>query len=220
MDGMAHGGGGRHDGDAGASGGPAGGGYTIVDLAAGGGDATEQAARLLVEGFREHWPDAWPDIAAAREEVAEALADGGRIARIAVAGGTVLGWVGGMPMYDGRVWELHPLVVHVDHRGRGIGRALVADLEARVRERGGLTVYLGTDDEAGMTSLAGVDLYPAVWDHLRGIQNLRRHPFTFYQKMGYTIVGVVPDANGFGKPDIMMAKRVGGAAAGEDGPSR
>jgi hypothetical protein len=26
--------------------------------------------------------------------------------------------------------------------------------------------------------------------------------------MGYTIVGVIPDANGLGKPDILMAKRI------------
>ena len=26
---------------------------------------------------------------------------------------------------------------------------------------------------------------------------------------GYALVGVIPDANGLGKPDIMMAKRVG-----------
>ncbi len=30
----------------------------------------------------------------------------------------------------------------------------------------------------------------------------------FYQKVGYTVVGVVPDANGLGKPDILMAKRI------------
>jgi len=33
-------------------------------------------------------------------------------------------------------------------------------------------------------------------------------PFEFYQKCGFVIVGVVPDANGLGKPDILMAKRV------------
>lgn len=34
-------------------------------------------------------------------------------------------------------------------------------------------------------------------------------PYEFYQKLGYAIIGVVPDANGLGKPDILMAKRVG-----------
>ncbi len=29
-----------------------------------------------------------------------------------------------------------------------------------------------------------------------------------YQKRGFVIVGVVPDANGLGKPDILMAKRI------------
>jgi hypothetical protein len=40
------------------------------------------------------------------------------------------------------------------------------------------------------------------------IQNLGHHPFEFYRKVGFTIVGLLPDANGFGKPDIFMAKRI------------
>jgi aminoglycoside 6'-N-acetyltransferase I len=67
---------------------------------------------------------------------------------------------------------------------------------------------LGTDDEQGGTTLAGISLFPNVLEQLAHIQNLHRHPYEFYQKLGYVIVGVVPDANGPGKPDILMAKSV------------
>jgi len=174
-------------------------------------DATQQireAAELLVEGFREHGEVPWPDINAALEEVRECISPD-RIARIALdADGTVLGWIGGNPHYGGRAWELHPLVVRPDCQCQGIGSALVADLEARVRERGGITLFLGTDDEDDQTTVAGVNLYPNVLEHLARIRNLNRHPYEFYQKQGFVIVGIIPDANGPGKPDILMAKRL------------
>jgi aminoglycoside 6'-N-acetyltransferase I len=166
-----------------------------------------QAAEVLVAGFRGHWPSAWPDLEAARAEVILAL-EPGKVCRVARDDdGSVLGWVGGYLSYA-RVWELHPLVVHPEAQGRGVGRALVADFEAQVRARGGLTILLGSDDETDMTTLSGVDLYTDTWRHIAGIRNLRGHPYEFYQKCGFTIVGVVPDANGPGKPDILLAKRV------------
>jgi aminoglycoside 6'-N-acetyltransferase I len=180
----------------------------IVDLSSVNEASIQQAAALLVEGFKDDWPEAWPDMEAALNEVRESLAEG-RISRVALdADSQVLGWIGGVPHYDGNVWELHPLVVHSDYRGQGIGRALVVDLERQVRARRGLTLWVGTDDESGMTSLAGVDLYPNVLKHLAKIQNLKGHPYEFYQKLGFAIVGVMPDANGWGKPDIYLAKRV------------
>ncbi len=175
-----------------------------------------QVATLLVEGFRENWPDAWPDMDSALQEVRESLG-AERISRVALGeGGEVLGWIGGIRQYGGCVWELHPLVVKENFRGRGIGReaqlsrreSLVADLEEQVRERGGLTLWVGTDDENNQTTLAGVNLYPNVWEHIAKIRNLRRHPYEFYQKCGFVIVGVMPDANGAGKPDIYLAKSV------------
>jgi aminoglycoside 6'-N-acetyltransferase I len=111
-------------------------------------------------------------------------------------------------MYQGRVWELHPMIVRRECRDQGVGRALVNDFEEQVRSRGGSTIYLGTDDENDRTSLGGVDLYLDPLGAAARIQNLRRHPFEFYRKVGFVIVGVLPDANGFGKPDIFMAKRV------------
>jgi aminoglycoside 6'-N-acetyltransferase I len=180
----------------------------IVDLRSDHEVAIRQVAALLVEGFATNWPEAWPNLESALEEVRESFA-AGRISRIALdEDGTVLGWIGGISHYRGHVWELHPLVVRVSQQGKGIGRALVADLEERVRERGGLTITLGTDDVTGHTTLAGIDLFPNVWEHVTQIKNLKRHPYEFYQKQGYIIVGVMPDANGLGKPDILMAKSV------------
>lgn len=171
-------------------------------------DLSQQAAQLLVDAFREHWPDAWPTLEEGMEEVQEML-ERGRICRIAVdEQGILLGIIGGIPGYDGNVWELHPLAVQPSQQGQGVGRALVEDLEEQVRLKGGLTITLGSDDENGMTSLSDVDLYENLWEKIRDIRNYKNHPFEFYQKMGYVITGVVPDANGRGKPDILMGKRI------------
>lgn len=183
--------------------------FTITNINTEDPDVLEQCAALLVQGFREHWPEAWPDIESARTAVQEAM-DDERIARVAVnKNGQVLGWIGGIPDYDGHVWELHPLVVKPDLQQQGIGRALVRDFENQVRLAGGLTITLGSDDEDGMTSLANVDLYENLGKKIQTIQNYKGHPYEFYQKLGYVITGVVPDANGRGKPDILMSKRVG-----------
>ncbi|MBZ0278249.1 MAG: GNAT family N-acetyltransferase, partial [Anaerolineae bacterium] len=174
------------------------GGIRIMDLRPGDEQAVQGAAGLLVSAFREHWPDAWPTIEEALAEVREMTAED-RICRVALdERGEVVGWVGGIPEYDGKVWELHPMAVRPDRQGQGIGRRLVADFEAQVAKRGGLTIQLGTDDVDNMTSLSGVDLYTNLSDQIANIRNLRRHPYAFYQKLGYTIIGVMPDANGPG----------------------
>lgn len=186
----------------------------IEDLDAADDALVEATARVLFEAFRP--VTAWlPDIEAARAEVRESF-EPGRLSLVARdEAGTILGWVGGLHEYA-RVWELHPLAVAPTQQRRGVGRALVAALEGRVAERGGLTLRLGTDDEIvpgtgeGRTSLFGVDIYKGEpLKHLSVIRNLRGHPYEFYLACGFAIVGVVPDANGPGAPDILMAKRVG-----------
>ena len=168
----------------------------------------QQAAQLLVEAFHEHWPDAWSTFEEGLKEVHEML-ESERICRVAVdEKGDLLGIIGGIPGYDGLVWELHPLAVQPSMQGQRIGRALVQDLEEQVHLKGALTITLGSDDEDSMTSLSNVDLYKNLWEKIRDIRNLKKHPFEFYQKIGYVITGVVPDANGIGKPDILMAKRL------------
>jgi aminoglycoside 6'-N-acetyltransferase I len=167
-----------------------------------------QVAELLLDGFKDTGSVDWPTLESALDEVRQSL-DEDRISRTAIdESGNVLGWIGGIKEYGGHVWELHPLVVRRDCRGKGIGRALVEDFEKQVKLRGGITILLGADDENNRTSLGGIDLYPDVLNHISQIKNPGGHPFEFYQKLGFVITGVVPDANGFGKPDILMTKRV------------
>lgn len=180
--------------------------FTISDLKPPMADEIAQAAALLQRVFAPQ--GSWVTLAEAEQEVAEMLTPE-RILRVALAEGQVIGWIGGIPGYDGNVWELHPLLVAPEWQGQGVGTALIRDFEALVLAKGGLTIQLGSDDVTDATSLSGVDLYVDTWEKVRNIRNLKRHPFEFYEKQGYTIIGVVPDANGRGRPDITMGKRIG-----------
>ena len=181
----------------------------LVDLTLDSPDVLEQTAVLLRDSFRGRTRD-WQDLDSARQEVSASLGPD-RVSRVALDdSGRVLGWVGGISMYDGCVWELHPLVVAESHRRRGIGTALIHDLEHLVAARGALTLWLGSDDEHDETSAGGVDLYADVPGAIRDFRSLRgEHPAEFYRRLGFRVTGVMPDANGRGKPDIFFAKRVG-----------
>jgi aminoglycoside 6'-N-acetyltransferase I len=171
-------------------------------------DFIRQEAILLVEGFKNISSNSWPDLEAGLKEVETSLQDGRINLAVIDDSGLVLGWIGGIRQYHGNTWELHPLVVKPEFQRKGVGSILVAAFEASVQEQGGIAIYLGTDDENYRTSISGMNLYPDVLGNLSGIKNTRNHPYEFYQKVGFSLVGVIPDANGFGKPDILMAKRV------------
>jgi len=168
----------------------------------------EAAARILYDSFKTNWPEAWPTLEDALEEVRECLGEGRICLAAADTSGSIIGWVGAIEAYDGRVYELHPICVDENHRRLGVGARLVEELEKRVAAAGGITIYLGSDDENNQTTLGGADIYDDIWTQIANIKNLKGHPYSFYERLGYKIVGVVPDANGYGKPDIMMAKRV------------
>jgi aminoglycoside 6'-N-acetyltransferase I len=161
-----------------------------------------EAAELLAACF----PHAYGNNAL--EEMSEIL-DEKRVAVMAIENNHLVGLTGAIPQYGVTGWELHPLAVNEAFRNKGIGSRLVHALEEEVAARGGVVMYLGTDDEFGRTSLYGADLFNDTFSKIQGIKNLHNHPYEFYQKIGYKIVGIIPDANGPGKPDIWMAKRIG-----------
>ncbi|HEY5062470.1 MAG TPA: GNAT family N-acetyltransferase [Gemmatimonadaceae bacterium] len=186
----------------------------IIDLAASAPDHIVQTAGLLHESFLDR-AAAWPDIDSARAEVIKSM-EPGKISRIAIdERGRVVGWIGGQPQYDGHVWELHPIVVAASERRKGIGRTLVGDLEEALGALGALTLWLGSDDENGETSFTDVDLYADLPSRLGNFLARGDHPYPFYHRLGFRLVGVIPDANGRGKPDILLAKRIarGGSAS-------
>jgi len=164
----------------------------------------EQAALLLAHAF-VNTPSAI-DITTARQELQLTLGTARR-GLLALDETDVLGFIGAI-VHTVHMWELHPLVVCENNRGRGIGRALVQHLEAEARLEGACMIWLGTDDDFGGTNLYGKDLYPNVLQHLLKLAPTKGHPYQFYQQLGYSVVGVLPDASGRGAHDILMAKRL------------
>jgi aminoglycoside 6'-N-acetyltransferase I len=179
------------------------------------GDA-DAMAHVLFAAFRESVPDAWPTPAAAADEVREAFSGTHLLLGAFEPHGTLAGWLGAIPQYAkaGRVtgWELHPLAVHPERQRLGIGALLVEHLERALTGRGASVIYLGTDDESGCTMAARLGTAPlsrliAVLndpDTDAGVD----HPYVFYRRLGYEVCGLIPDANGPDRPDIMMCKRM------------
>lgn len=167
-------------------------------------DQLVQAAQILTDSI----PEGWPTLRDALDEINRLLVPENTLLA-AVENEVVVGWGGILPEYGGKVFELHPLAVRSDRRGQGIGSAIVAALEDEARRRGGLTIRVGADDErdGGETSLANADLYDDLPGKIRDFSP-GTHQSGFYMKLGYKIIGVMPDVNGPGKPDIFLGKRL------------
>ncbi len=166
----------------------------------------EQAAVILFEGAKSVTIKNWTTLESCREEVRDCLKEGflclGFIRKEELAG-----WIGARPLYGNYTWEIHPLMVHPHHQGTGIGTDLLYYAEKEIYDRGGRNLFAGTDDELEQTSLSGKDLYNGrIFEELQNLKNLKCHPFEFYRKNGFSLVGAVPDAAGKGKPDILLAK--------------
>jgi aminoglycoside 6'-N-acetyltransferase I len=166
----------------------------------------EEAAAILVAALA-HAPSAWHDMAAAHLQVSTFVGNQERLAIAAVEGERLLGWIGAI-RHSGHAWELHPLVVDPAHQRRGCGTLLVKALEDEARRAGICTIWLGADDDFGGTNLFGVDLFPDVLGHLQRLMPTAKHPYGFYRRQGYALVGVLPDVDGPGRHDILMAKRI------------
>jgi aminoglycoside 6'-N-acetyltransferase I len=182
----------------------------IVDLSPTDTARIEAIAAIVYEAFADFSPEYLPTLAAAHEAVME-LFEPDCLSRVALAeDDQVAGWVGGRHAY-GRLWELHPLAVAAAYRRRGCGRLLVQDLAREVAARGGLTLEVSTSDESDRTNIYARDLYADPLAALRELRSTREHPLDFYLRIGFKLVGLMPDAEGLGKHSIHFAMRVPGA---------
>jgi len=163
-----------------------------------------QAAQILTDSI----PIGWPTLQHALDEIYTLMIPENTLLA-AVEDDVVVGLGGILPAYNGNVFELHPLAVRSDKRRQGIGRAIVTALEEEAKKRGGLTIYCGADDErdGGETSFANADLFDDLPEKIKNFSP-GTHQSGFYMKLGYKIIGVMPAANGKGKPDIFLGKRL------------
>ena len=136
------------------------------------------------------------EVAVALELVDSAIEHGGDaradyrvlVATDADAAGVALGYVcyGPTPMTDS-TWDLYWLCTAAAARGRGIGGALVADMERAIAAAGGRRVRVETSVE---------EAYGAAR--------------SFYQRHGYLEVGRIPDFYKPGDDLLTLCKQIGG----------
>ena len=167
----------------------------------------ENAARILYSTFEKMGISGWSTYKSAIIEVEDCIQEP-NIAIGLQTNGKLVGWIGIRPMYE-KVWELHPLVVEVQSQKNGYGQRLIKEIEVVARKKGLIGLVLGTDDDNFRTSLSQNELTKQnIFSEIMSIKNINNHPFEFYEKCGYSIIGAIPNASGKNKPDIWMWKNL------------
>lgn len=167
-------------------------------------------AATVLRSALDRSPFGYRDPGAAEAEVELRRLQDEWLGYAALEGDDMAGWIGALRTYS-HGWEIHPLVVAPAWQRRGVGSSLLAALEARARAEGVLTLFLGSDDDYGGTTLFGRDAWPDVLGAARDVEaSAAGHALGFYRRRGFEVVGLLPDVNGPGKPDLMMAKRLRG----------
>ena len=165
------------------------------------------AAEILYKTFTGIDKDAWSDMESALIEVDECIEKPNVCIGIKIED-ELIGWVGLRPMYK-TTWELHPMAVKKEFWRKGCGKILLDEIERIALEKGIIGIFAGSDDETFSTSLSDKKINGEnIFKEITNIKNYKNHPYEFYQKCGYTIIGVVPNANGDRKPDIYLWKNI------------
>jgi aminoglycoside 6'-N-acetyltransferase I len=132
----------------------------------------------------------------------------GSIFIIRVIDEQIVGMIGARPTHGSTGYELFPHVVSPDKQNQGMGSVLLQMLETELSKRQATVLFLATEDEMGETSISDIDLFEDPFPSLQELKSDSTHPYVYYRKRGFKVFGVIPDAFGIGKPDIIMAKRI------------
>ena len=165
----------------------------------------ERLAEITFAAFKENAPEWLPTLDLARQQITSA-ASLGRLGRVILAQDQIAGWVG--IVKGRRIWEIHPIAIAIDQQYQGLGHILVEDVARLAKTAGALTLFASTSDEVGTTNLFGQNIYADPASAIKGIRATGRNPFEFWQHAGFTVVGLMPDAEGIGKPAIHLARRL------------
>jgi aminoglycoside 6'-N-acetyltransferase I len=170
-------------------------------------ETMDRASEILLEAFLE--AKMWPNIN--EKEASDAVKELTTEENICIGikvDNQLIGWVGLMPRYE-KTWELHPMAILPKFQKKGYGKYLLNELEKFARERGIIGIIVGSDDETNKTSLSETEINGEnIFKELENIKNYKNHPYEFYKKCGFIIVGIIPNANGPKKPDILMWKDI------------
>jgi aminoglycoside 6'-N-acetyltransferase I len=170
-------------------------------------ETQKQAEETLLKTFSK--ADMWPTLndKEASDTVKECIADENICIGIKI-NKQLIGWIGLRPMYE-KTWELHPLAILPEFQKKGYGKILINEIEKIAQERGIIGIMAGSDDETSKTSLSEKKITEDnIFEEIRNIKNYKNHPFEFYKKCGFIIVGIIPNANGLKKPDIWLWKDI------------
>ncbi len=172
----------------------------------------EQAVKILLEAFPadEMWSDL--DEKMARETV-EFSIYGKNICIGIKIGSELAGWVCLRPEYEKikneATWELHPFVISPKFKRKGYGKMLMEEVEKAAQENNIIGIILSSGDEANKTSLSDKEITGEnIIEEIKNIKNYKNHPYEFYQKCGYSIIGIIPNAYGIRKTDIWLWKDI------------
>lgn len=161
-------------------------------------------ADLLVASFPTIYGD---DITQALADVVQfAPEDRSLIARD--SDGVPIGWLRVEHFRGQASAEIKLIAVAPDRRRQGIGRTLVMAAEERMRGAGCVTMLATAGDTRGRTSLYGLDVTEDAPGLLADFHCHADHPAGFFLRVGYRLVGILPDAYGPGKHDLTLARRI------------